>query len=85
MKQQLSPYNATIEVVHTNALSAFETIATHYHIQHIFSHEEIGNKPSYDRDKQIKLFCHQQQINWVETPTNGITRGLQTRKDFAKH
>ena len=85
MKQLLLPYNATIEVVHTNALTVFETIATQYQIQHIFSHEEIGNKPSYDRDKQLKLFCHQRQINWVETPTNGITRGLQTRKDFAKH
>ena len=85
MKQQLSCNNATLEIVLEDAPKAFEIIASNFHIQHIFSHEEIGNKPSYDRDKAIKLFCKQQQITWIEIPTNGITRGLQTRKDFSKH
>jgi deoxyribodipyrimidine photo-lyase len=85
IQQQLAPNKATIEIVHANALVAFETIAVHYQIQHIFSHEETGNKPSFDRDKAIKIFCRLKQITWIETPTNGIIRGLQTRKDFSKH
>jgi deoxyribodipyrimidine photo-lyase len=85
LQQQLSTNKATLAIVYENATTAFKTIAAHYQVQHIFSHEETGNKPSFDRDKAIKIFCNQQQIKWIETPTNGIVRGLQNRKDFGKH
>ena len=85
MQHKLASLNLFINIVHEEASKVFDELSTKYIIKDIFSHEEIGNKLSYDRDKQLQLFCKEKNIQWIETPTNGITRGLKNRNNFAQN
>lgn len=85
MQMSLEKFNSIINITYSEAIIAFEKINNHFSIKQIFSHEETGNQLSYDRDKAVKKFCKNNTIKWVESPTNGVIRGLQSRKDFSKH
>ena len=85
MQLVLKKFNSVINLAYSEAIIAFEKINDFFSIKHIFSHEETGNQLSYDRDKRVKEFCKKQQIKWIESPTNGVIRGLKNRKDFSKH
>ena len=85
IEKELASFKACLNIANEEAINAFEKLATQFNIDHIYSHEEIGNKLSYERDKTVKIFCKENNISWIETPTNGITRGLKNRNNFAQN
>ncbi len=76
--------NAQVYIFHSEALLVFEKLKRHYNIDSIFSHQEIGNKITYDRDIAIKAFCAKNQIDWKESQHNGVIRKLKSRKNWSK-
>ncbi len=52
-------------------------------IDTIFSHQETGLLLTYDRDKAITAFCHEQGIGWQEFQNNGVIRPLTNRNTWA--
>jgi len=85
MNQQLAPYQQRVTVFYTEAIAAFEEIASCYAIQQIFSYQESGTKITYDRDKLVKQFCKTHKIKWKEFQRDGIVRAIQNRKDWDKN
>jgi len=79
MQEKLKEINAQLHVFHNEVLQVFDEIVEHYEIQTIFSHQEVGNKLSYDRDIAIKAFCKQQGIVWKESQLHGVVRMLKSR------
>lgn len=55
-----------------------------FNLKHLFSYEEVGTKASFDRDKQIAIFCKKHHIVWHETPVNAIKRGAKDRNGWDK-
>lgn len=84
MQQKLSNLNAQLFIFNNEVMPVFTAIAAHYDIQHIYSHQEIGNKISYDRDNAVQVFCTQHIITWKESQLHGVIRKLKTRKDWDK-
>ncbi len=84
MQTKLADLNAKIAIFHEEADQVFQHIANQYRIKSIFSHQEIGNKVSYDRDLRIKQFCSDQSIEWNEYQHNGVVRKLKSRKEWEK-
>ena len=82
MNEQLKMTSSSICIFHNEASTVFEKLISHYHIQQIFSSEEIGNGLTYDRDKAMKVLFAQQGIIWNEYPTNGVVRRLKSRKEW---
>jgi deoxyribodipyrimidine photo-lyase len=80
----LTAYNSKIHEVHEEVVDALTKLLLTFDIQQIFSHEETGNGLTYKRDIAVAAFCKQHNITWREFATNGIIRGLKTRKDFTK-
>ena len=76
--------NSNLHIFHAETLEVLEKLKQHFHIKHIFSHQEIGNKLTFDRDKAVKLFCDKNKIEWTECQTNGVIRKLKSRKDWQK-
>jgi len=62
-----------------------DEIKKHHSIQHIFSHEETGNAFTFKRDKELKIYCKKNNINWTEYPTNAVIRGLKNRDNWTKN
>jgi deoxyribodipyrimidine photo-lyase len=60
----------------TDILSSLHSEAK---IKRLLSHEESGHNASYDRDKRVKKWCHENGVSWVETPQATVVRGLSLR------
>ena len=85
MQSKLADLKTQIAVFHDEAIEVFQKIEAHYHIKTIFSHQEIGNKISYDRDLSVKIFSSVNEIVWKEYQHNCVIRKLKTRKEWEKH
>ncbi len=84
MNERLKSTNTQIYIFHNEAKEVFEMLAHQFNIHSIFSSEEIGNGLTYERDKAMKILFLKNRILWKEYQTNGIVRGLKTRKVWEK-
>ncbi len=82
MQEKLSSLQSQLYIFHNEVIPVFTAIAERYNIHTIFSHQEIGNKISYDRDIAMQAFCKQRNIHWHESQLNGIIRKLKNRKNW---
>lgn len=80
--QAALPTNVSLEVVHANAIDVFEYLHQQFQVKAVFSHEETGNRLSYDRDISMASFFSSHGIQWNEFQTNGIIRRLLKRSDW---
>lgn len=84
MQQKLTSIEVELYVFHQEVETVFEAINEQYEVKYLFSHQEIGNRLTFDRDLSVKAFCEQQQWIWKEFRTNGIIRKLKDRSDWDK-
>jgi deoxyribodipyrimidine photo-lyase len=84
MNMKLLDLKAQVYIFHAEVLGVFQEISKHYQIRKIFSHQEVGNRISYDRDIAVQQFCAEQDIVWQEYQLNGVVRKLQSRKQWAQ-
>jgi deoxyribodipyrimidine photo-lyase len=84
MNERLKTTNTQIYIFHNEAKEVFEMLAHQFNIHSIFSSEEIGNGLTFERDKAMKILFSNNRILWNEYQTNGIVRGLKTRKIWEK-
>jgi len=82
MQTKLKNLNAQLYVCHNESLTVFQSIASHYQINTIYSHQEIGNKLTFDRDIEIQGFCKSNHIKWKEYQMHGVIRKLKSRTNW---
>jgi deoxyribodipyrimidine photo-lyase len=82
MQGRLEDRKGKLYLFHSEVLPVFQVLSEAYDIKTIYSHEEIGNGLSFQRDKDVSNFCAQEKIAWKETPTNGVIRRLKSRKTW---
>jgi len=80
----LAPFNRRVEVFYGEALDVFNYLNECFDINSLFSYRESGTQNTWQRDKQIKIFCNQHQIDWQESQRDGILRGITNRVDWNK-
>jgi len=79
MQSKLANLNSKIYIFHNEVQTVFEELTRQYQISTIFSHQEIGNKLTYDRDIAIQSFCKANTIEWREFQLHGVIRKLKSR------
>ncbi len=82
MNKRLAINDLQILMCCDEAENVFEKLIKKFDVQTVFSHEEIGVNLTYDRDKRLKHFFKKHTINWKETPSGGIQRGLKHRRSW---
>ena len=82
MQEKLTDVNGSLYIFHNEVLTVLAVIEKKYCIKTIFSHQETGNKLTYDRDKAVKAFTQQHNIQWNEYQHNAVVRGLKSRKNW---
>ena len=53
-------------------------------VEALFSHEETGNRITYDRDLRVARWAQENRIPWTEYPQNGVIRRLRSRDGWSK-
>lgn len=84
LNKTLKPFNRRVEVFYGEALDVFEYLKECFQLKSLFSYRESGTQSTWQRDKQIKSFCNQHQIDWQESQRDGILRGIKNRVDWNK-
>jgi deoxyribodipyrimidine photo-lyase len=84
MNHELSNYNARVHTFRGNTLDIFRKLDDLYSINTVYSFQETGLRVTYDIDKTMKNFFHENGICWQEYQQNGVIRGLKNRKLWAK-
>jgi deoxyribodipyrimidine photo-lyase len=86
IKESIRDVNLELESLHTKVLSVhsdvigiFNQIQTFYRVDKVFSHIETGILVTYNRDKDFKRYCRNNNIEWIENINNGVQRGLKNR------
>lgn len=82
LQEQLAPYQLKIQVFYQEVRPVFQRLLPFFEIKNLFSHQETGQKLTFDRDLQIKAFCKIHQINWIEPTQDGLIRGAKNRKNW---
>jgi deoxyribodipyrimidine photo-lyase len=84
LQKKLNPINATIYFFHNEVATVFKELVEQYEIKTVFSHQEIGNKVTYDRDVAMQEFFQQNNISWKESQMHGVIRRLKSRQYWDK-
>ncbi len=84
MNEKLQELHAQIYLFHSEALSLLNELQQLYKIKTIFSHQEVGNQITYERDKKVKIFFTDKQITWNEYAHNAVQRGGNSRVNWEK-
>jgi deoxyribodipyrimidine photo-lyase len=82
MQIKLADKKTQVHIFHNEVEVVFAELVKHYEIKNIFSHQEVGNKITYDRDITMQVFCKSNAIVWREFQLNGVIRKLKNRNKW---
>jgi deoxyribodipyrimidine photo-lyase len=84
LQTKLDAINSKIYFFHQEVEPVFNEILKNFEVQNVFSHQEIGNKVTFDRDIQMQQFFSKNKIVWKEFQMHGVIRKLKSRQDWDK-
>jgi deoxyribodipyrimidine photo-lyase len=84
LNTKLKPFNSKIYFFHNEAKTVFSELIQKFDVKTVFSHQEIGNKLTYDRDLEMKAYFNSNDIVWNEFQMHGVIRKLKSRQDWDK-
>ncbi|MCH2234188.1 MAG: DNA photolyase family protein [Crocinitomicaceae bacterium] len=82
INQSLKKYKTQVLVVEGDIFKVLSVINSTFCISAIFSHQETGLNITFERDKEMKVFCKVNGIDWCENINNGVIRGLENRENW---
>ena len=68
-----------------NVVEFLQQLNQQYGINSVLSNEETGLMWSWERDKAVAIWCQQNDVDFIEHPSNGVVRKLKSRDDWKKH
>ncbi|QSB25453.1 cryptochrome/deoxyribodipyrimidine photo-lyase family protein [Flavobacterium sp. CLA17] len=84
MQSRLKTLEAQIYFFHNEVPTVFEQLCSIYDIKTVFSHQETGNKVTFDRDIAMQSFFDDHNIQWKQSQLHGVIRKLKSRQDWEK-
>ena len=84
LQKKLDVIDAKIYIFQSEIQPIFSALLENYDIKTVFSHQEIGNKITYDRDIAVQEFFQKNNIEWKEFQMHGVIRKLKSRLDWDK-
>ena len=84
LQKKLDVISAKIYIFQSEIQPIFSALLEQYNIKTVFSHQEIGNKITFDRDVVMQKFFQKNKIEWKEFQMHGVIRKLKSRQDWDK-
>ena len=84
LNKKLEPSNSKIYYFHNEVKTVFSELIKKYEINTVFSHQEIGNKITYNRDIEMSDFFQKNAVIWKQFQMHGVIRKLKSRLDWDK-
>lgn len=84
IQSELNQKGKQLYVFQQEAKDLFKALNNQFDIQTVFSHIEVGNLLTFERDKTLQFFFNANEISWKESHLNGVIRRLKSRTDWEK-
>ena len=84
LQKKLDVFESKIYIFHNEAKTIFSKLIKNFEVKAIFSHQEIGNKITFDRDIEMQEFFNKNNIQWNQFQMHGVIRKLKTREHWDK-
>jgi deoxyribodipyrimidine photo-lyase len=84
LQKKLDTIDSKIYIFHDEAKTVFSKLIKNFEVKAIFSHQEIGNKITFDRDIEMQEFFHTNNIEWKQFQMHGVIRKLKSREHWDK-
>jgi len=65
-------------------VEVLRTLRRSHRFDTLWSHEETGNRVTFDRDIAVGRWCQANAVAWTEVPQHGVIRRLKTRDGWAR-
>ena len=75
----LRKLGGSLTILRGNCLAALNYLRTQMPFTHLWSHQETGDRQTYERDLQVRDWCNEQGVQWKEFRQNGVIRKLKSR------
>ena len=84
LQKKLDTIDSKIYIFYNEAKTVFSKLIKNFEVKAIFSHQEIGNKITFDRDIEMQEFFHTINIEWKQFQMHGVIRKLKSREHWDK-
>ncbi len=84
LQKKLDTIDSKIYIFYDEAKTIFSKLIKNFEVKAIFSHQEIGNKITFDRDIEMQEFFNKNNIQWNQFQMHGVIRKLKTREHWDK-
>ena len=85
LNKSLKKFDTHIHVYKCELTNFFQRLLKNYNVKSVFSTEETGLDYTFQRDKNFKVFCKENNIKWVEHPRIGVFRGRKNREKWIEN
>lgn len=82
LNHALGEAGGKVVICQGEVMELLTALSSTWQIKQILSYQETGNARTYQRDKDVLAWCQKNQVVWHEFPTNGVVRGLRSRKNW---
>ena len=79
LKQRLLNYGCHLHILEGEIEDVLDFLFQKFNGMRLYSHLEIGDSATFERDKKVKKWCEKNEVEWKEFYQNGIIRGLKKR------
>lgn len=85
LSEDITSLGGVMKFNYGNIVEFLQQLNQQYGINSLFSNEETGLMWSWERDKAVAIWCQQNDVDFIEHPSNGVVRKLRSRDDWKKH
>lgn len=82
LAQQLQTHGLQLHVFWCDAVTLLEHLHQDFRLVSLRSHQEVGLAKSFDRDRQVRQWCKQRGVEWIESQQVAVQRGQDGRKNW---
>lgn len=75
LRASLRQRGADVVIAYGEVVEKLQKLHSHIQFTHVFSHEEIGNDLTFQRDRAVAAWCRDRGIEYREFPQSSVRRG----------
>ncbi len=84
LSDSLATLNIPLIIKRGDMIACLNDLRRELKIKSLFSHYETGVAWTYERDKKVKQWCNENNINWREFHQFAVVRNLKSRDEWNK-
>ncbi|OZG73288.1 hypothetical protein BTA51_12490 [Hahella sp. CCB-MM4] len=84
LNEQLNKLGQPLWVVEGEVEHVLDELYEHHGTFNLYSHQEVGNQWTNERNRRVESWCREHNINWSQTPANGVFPISDTRSSWGQ-